>query len=113
VSAAAKNGGERDETYARMYLAVSRAGLGDRVLGETGIQWTRMKDGLMWIADRYPIQENIERLALHACLAGDRPITRIALARFKSPTRTLWGNLKKFEDCESWAKGDHQFRSNK
>ncbi|MDZ4842754.1 MAG: hypothetical protein SH859_11540 [Hyphomicrobium aestuarii] len=108
VSSIAKNGGDASETYARMYLAVSYAGLGDRIFAETGVQWSRMKDGLMWIADRYPAHENNERLGLYACLAGDRPTARTAFTRIKTPTRKLWGNLKKFEDCQKWSKGEIQ-----
>lgn len=105
VTSLRHRGADDDEFYARMYLAVAQSGYGDRLHTETALQWPKFRSGLKKIAEQFPTQWNREQFALHACLAGDRATTRKYIkAATDKPTRVIWGNLKKLEDCEDWAK---------
>ena len=93
-----------EQVYARMMIRAFESGFGHDLMSRLPVRWSRLRDGLRQIADRFPAEENRQRMALFACLAGDLPSAQAAF-RETSPVavRHVWLNPATHKACRTWS----------
>lgn len=93
-----------DETYARLIDGMAERTFGLEVFSMYDVSWPRMRRGLEQMAQTHPTEDNKQRLALYACLMGDR---RTTMTAFKStsakPVRSLWRKPQTYKSCRKWS----------
>ncbi len=78
--------------YARLYNEVAGEFQQD-LFTRTRAQWPRMKLGWDQLVERFPTDNNINRYALLACLARDKPVLASLLERIgNAPNLRAWGH---------------------
>lgn len=93
-----------DETYARLIDGMAERTFGLEILSMYDVSWPRMRRGLEQMARTHPTEDNKQRLALYACLMGDR---RTAMTAFQStsakPVRSVWRKPQTYQSCRKWS----------
>lgn len=95
-----------DENYARLYAYAEYYQFNHNLFHDTYVDWKRMKKGYEEITHKYPTEWNKNKFTYYACLAEDKPTTKLLLAEIGSmPALELWGSKAKetFNTCLEWA----------
>jgi hypothetical protein len=73
------------------------------MFGASDVDWPTMRQGFRDYLDRHPDAYILNRFALQACLAEDKPTAQELLARIGAkPSRRAWGN--RLDACRRWAR---------
>lgn len=93
-----------EQTYARLIDGMSQRKHGHEIMSTIPVQWERLRAGLSQIAAAYPTEENKQRLALYACLAGDRNTATVAFqSTADKAVRTIWRKPQTYRSCRDWS----------
>lgn len=93
-----------EQTYARLIDGMAQRKHGHEIFSTFPVQWERLRSGLGQIAAAYPTDENTQRLALYACLAGDKPTAKVAFqSTAEKAVRTVWLKPQTYRSCRSWS----------
>jgi len=89
--------------YARLYeRALPKLQRGQFYALE-GRSWPKMQAGLDEIDKSYPSHWNYHQHALHACIAGDKPVARTMMASAaEEQAQYVWRDAIAFKQCKSW-----------
>ena len=86
------------------FLYDDDAGMFDGALfSDSDVDWPTMRQGFRDYLARYPDAYLLNRFALQACLAEDKPTTLELLEQIGAkPSQRAWG--KRFDTCRHWAR---------
>lgn len=94
--------------YAHLYMTAAYEFEGG-LFRETKVRWDRMKQGFEDLMARYPHPVHLNRYAMAACLAQDKPQTVKLLDDIgAAPLTRQWGGgargQRLYESCKLWAR---------
>lgn len=93
-----------DETYARLFDGLADRSYGLELFSIHDVSWPRMRRGLERMAETHPTEDNKQRLALYACLMGDRRTTTAAFqSTAAKPVRSIWRKPQTYRSCRKWS----------
>jgi hypothetical protein len=95
--------------YARIYWYASQTDFQNKLFTKSQAVWPMMKSGFDDVIARYPDAWNLNNYAKFACLAHDRPTTKMLLKKIESQViwdawdpRELLDRCKNFVDAEAF-----------
>lgn len=94
------------EIYARLYSAAEQYQYKRRLYADSGVSWTKMKQGLEDWNARFPTPWNLNIYAYHACIANDKATTKKLLEKIgPSPLPGIWKHNAQieFSTCQQFA----------
>lgn len=90
--------------YARIYWHASQTQYDERLFSESNVVWSKMREGVFDVIEKYPDSWNIQNFAFFSCLAKDQETTRILLSKMKTPMiKRAWKKQEYFEYCKEYA----------
>lgn len=90
--------------YARIYWYASQTQYGDRLFGESIVDWDTMKRGIDDVLKAYPDSWNTNNFARFACLSGDKAKAAQLIGRMpEGPMPSVWRPLTMFQHCKELA----------
>ncbi len=93
-----------DEPYAGLIDGLAERTFGHEIFSIHDVSWPRMRRGLEQMAQTHPTEDNKQRLALYACLIGDRRTTTMAFQSTSGKAvRSVWRKPQTFQSCRNWS----------
>lgn len=95
-----------EEMYARLYSGAEQNQFGRTMYSESLVDWEQMKAGFVLWNKRFPTSWNTNIFAYHACIAGDKQLTKELLLQIGgAPEWAIWQSKAEstFLSCTKWA----------
>lgn len=94
------------ELYARLYSKVGESQFERRLYADSLVDWSAMREGLELWYKRFPTDWNLNIVAYHACIAGDKVLAKRLFNEIGTqPQWEIWQPRARatFDTCTRWA----------
>jgi hypothetical protein len=91
--------------YARIYWYASQAQYDENLFSESNVVWSKLREGIFDVLEKYPVSWNIQHFALFSCIAQDKGTTRELINRMYGPTLVgIWKVNEIYEYCYKFSR---------